>query len=82
MEDFSDLELARYLEENLAAKWLCRFTLLESSHQMLADPGTVADESLSEGPARDRMDNAQSRPNTADPKKPQALETRWPAHPH
>lgn len=29
MEDLSDRELARYLEENLAAKWLCGFTLSE-----------------------------------------------------
>lgn len=27
MEDLSDRELARYLEENLAAKWLCGFSL-------------------------------------------------------
>ena len=29
MEDLSDRELAWYLEENLAAKWLCGFTLTE-----------------------------------------------------
>ncbi|MDR4466874.1 MAG: transposase [Nitrospira sp.] len=29
MEDLSDRELARYLEENLAAKWLCGFSLSE-----------------------------------------------------
>ena len=29
MEDLSDRELERYLEENLAAKWLCGFTLSE-----------------------------------------------------
>lgn len=29
MEDLSDRELARYLEENLAAKWRCGFTLSE-----------------------------------------------------
>ncbi len=29
MEDLSDRELERYLEDNLAAKWLCGFTLLE-----------------------------------------------------
>lgn len=27
MEDLSDRDLARYLEENLAAKWFCGFTL-------------------------------------------------------
>jgi len=29
MEDLSDRDLARYLEENLAAKWFCGFTLSE-----------------------------------------------------
>ena len=29
MEDLSDRDPARYLEENLAAKWLCGFTLSE-----------------------------------------------------
>jgi len=29
MEDFSDRELERYLEEHLAAKWFCGFTLSE-----------------------------------------------------
>ena len=29
MEDLSDRELERYLEENLAAKWFCGFTLSE-----------------------------------------------------
>ena len=29
LEVLSDRELARYLEENLAAKWLCGFTLSE-----------------------------------------------------
>jgi IS5 family transposase len=29
MEDPSDQELERYLEENLAAKWFCGFTLSE-----------------------------------------------------
>jgi IS5 family transposase len=29
MEDLSDRELERYLEENLAAKWLCGFSLSE-----------------------------------------------------
>ncbi len=29
MEDLSDRELQRYLEENLAAKWFCGFTLSE-----------------------------------------------------
>ncbi len=31
MEDLSDRELARYLEENLAAKWFCGFTLSEAT---------------------------------------------------
>ena len=29
MEDLSDRELERYLEENLAAKWFCGFTVSE-----------------------------------------------------
>lgn len=29
MEELSDRELSRYLEKNLAAKWLCGFTLSE-----------------------------------------------------
>ncbi|MDR4484790.1 MAG: transposase [Nitrospirales bacterium] len=29
MEDLSDREMERYLEENLAAKWFCGFTLSE-----------------------------------------------------
>jgi len=29
MEDLSDRDLERYLEENLAAKWFCGFTLSE-----------------------------------------------------
>ena len=31
MEDLSDRELARYVEENLAAKWFCGFTLSEAT---------------------------------------------------
>jgi transposase, IS5 family len=42
MEDLSDRELARYLEENLAAKWLRGFTLSEPtpgySHSPVSAP--------------------------------------------